>query len=64
MDDERNAGRRKKTRYHGMLCLGIGITPGRRFKRTAEGDVMKLKLTLIAASLDLSCAGQAHAQQA
>jgi hypothetical protein len=25
MDDERNAGRRKKTRSHGMLCLGIGI---------------------------------------
>jgi len=25
MDDEHNAGRRKKTRFHGMLCLGIGI---------------------------------------
>jgi hypothetical protein len=26
MDDERNAGRRKKTRSHGMLCLWIGTS--------------------------------------
>jgi hypothetical protein len=25
MGDERNAGRRKKTRSHGMFCHGIGI---------------------------------------
>jgi hypothetical protein len=47
-----------------LLKMARSLEPGRRFKRTAEGDVMKLKLTLIAASLGLSCARQAHAQQA
>jgi hypothetical protein len=45
MDDEHNAGRRKKTRFHGMLCLGIGIS--RWCKKGAGAQAAKAAIPVL-----------------